>query len=293
METRLLRYFLAVAQEENITRAAQQLHITQPSLSRQLMLLEQELGKPLLVRGKRKVTLTEEGVLLRRRAEEILSLLEKTTQEIGSGSAALHGKITLGGRPVNSVVRTAAALRAQHPGVMFDFWIGDAIDIVEQLDHGSLDFAILLQPVDTLKYDFVPLPDTSHWGLLLNQDDPLTAAPAITPKVLRGLPLILHRRAGLQRDIARWAQTDPEQLNIAATYNVMTGSPIPLVQSGLGYFLTTRDHLAPDLGNQVCFRPLDPPLSIQYALVWKRHAVHSRPAQKFLDLLCQPTEAVI
>lgn len=293
METRLLRYFLAVAQEENITRAAQQLHITQPSLSRQLMLLEQELGTPLLVRGKRKVALTEEGVLLRRRAEEILSLLDKTAQEIGSGSAELRGSITLGGRPVDSVVRAAAALRAQHPGVMFDFVIADAIDVVERLDHGSLDFAILLQPVDALKYDFIPLPDVSQWGLLLNRDDPLTAVPAITPTVLRSLPLILHRRAGLQRDIARWAQTDPEQLNIAATYNVTISSPVTFVQSGLGYFLTTRDLLAPDLGSQVCFRPLDPPLCIRYALVWKRRAVHSRPAQKFLDLLCQKPDAVI
>lgn len=147
MDIRVLRYFLTVAREENITRAAESLHITQPSLSKQLMELEQELGKQLLVRGKRKLTLTDDGVLLRKRAEEIVALLEKTEQEL-SADTALGGKISIGGLPGKRVLQAAAELRAEHPDVSFDFYSGDACEIIERLDHGSLDFAVLLEPVD-------------------------------------------------------------------------------------------------------------------------------------------------
>lgn len=283
MDIRVLRYFLAVAREENITRAAEDLHIAQPTLSKQLMELEQELGKKLLVRGKRKVTLTEDGVLLRKRAEEIVSLLDKTKREISSDSEEIHGEIAIGGNPVATILQAAAALRSDYPNVRFHFFSGDAIAVTERLDHGSLDFAILIPPVDAQKYESILLHDVSQWGLLMERDSPLAQQPAITKEVLQTVPLILHQRTGLQQTVAAWAETDIEQLQIAATYNVVQRNSISFVKSGLGYFLAPRDLFEPELSSSYCFRPLDPPLQIEYALVWKKYSVFSKAARAFLE----------
>ena len=283
MDIRVLRYFLAVAREENITRAAEILHIAQPTLSKQLMELEQELGKKLLIRGKRKITLTEDGVLLRKRAEEIVALLEKTRNEIASDSKIISGEISIGGNPSTTVLKAASALRQVHKDITFHFFSGDATAITERLDHGSLDFAILLSPVDTTKYEYVLLPDISQWGLLMESDSPLAAMPVITKEVLCTVPLVLHQRTGLQQKIALWAETDLEQLDIAATYNVVHGNSISFAKSGLGYVLTPRDLFAPELDRSCCFRPLEPPLQLRYALVWKRYSVFSKAAEAFLE----------
>ena len=282
MDIRVLRYFLTVAREENITRAAESLHITQPSLSKQLMELEQELGKQLLVRGKRKLTLTDDGVLLRKRAEEIVALLEKTEQEL-SADTALGGKISIGGLPGKRVLQAAAELRAEHPDVSFDFYSGDACEIIERLDHGSLDFAVLLEPVDAVKYDYVSLGERARWGLIMPDNCELAMKPAIKREDLCSVPLILHKRVGLQRTIEHWAQTDLDHMNVAATYNVLNGDPAALVRSGLGYVLITDDHLPGQLGSGLCFRRLEPSLESSHALIRKRHAVLSKPAEAFLE----------
>ena len=282
MDIRILRYFLAVAREENITRAAESLHIAQPSLSKQLMELERELGRPLLVRGKRKITLTEDGALLRKRAEEIVALLDKTEMELTGGEETLRGEVALGGVPSGLILHTAAALRAKHPGVRFRFFNGDATEVTERLDHGSLDFAHLLQPVDTVKYDFLALPGTACWGLLLPAVHPLAQKKAVTRDDLRTVPLILHRREGLQREIAHWAGMEIENLNVAATYNIIYGQPADYVKSGLGAFLLVEDQCGPQ-DAAVCFRPLDPPLTVHHALVWKRQAMFSKAAKAFLE----------
>ena len=285
MELRVLRYFLAVAREENITRAAESLHIAQPSLSKQLIDLEQELGKPLLIRGKRKITLTEEGVLLRKRAEEILQLVSKTEQEITSDAQQLSGEISIGGGGHIRILQTAAELRKRHPDVRFNFYSSDATDVTERLDHGSLDFAVSLVPTDPVKYESFLLPERSFWGLLVRADSPLAENTCVHREELLTQPLILHRRAGLQRVIADWAQTEPERLNIAATYNVVHWTALPLARSGLGSLLITRDLLDTELDPSVRFLPLDPPLETQYALIWKRHAALSKAAKAFLALL--------
>ena len=289
MEIRLLRYFLAAAREENITRAAESLHISQPSLSKQLMELERELGKTLLIRGKRKVTLTEDGVLLRKRAEEIVALLEKTERELSADTAQLGGEINIGGNPATGLLNAAAAMRQSYPEVRFQFYSGDAIDVMERLDHGSLDFAVVLEPVDTMKYEYISLPDGSRWGLLMLDDSPLARKAAVQKADLSAVPLIFHRRAGLQRLISRWAETDPQELNIAATYNVINGSPARFVKSGLGDHLTTEDLLPVPLEQGVCFRPLDPPLETHYALIWKRYAALSKAAEVFLQNVKSPS----
>lgn len=281
MEIRELRYFLAVAREENITRAAQSLHIAQPSLSKQLMELEKKLGKQLLIRGKRKITLTEEGVLLRKRAEEIVELVEKTEHEISYDTEETIGDVYIGGSISESVLSVASGLRKKYPGIRFHFYSGDAIDVSERLDHGSLDFAVMLEPVDNIKYDFLSLPDSSEWGILMKSTDPLASKKYITQADIRSLPIIMHQRIGLQNKIAHWAERDLENLNIVATYNVVHGSPVPFVMHELGYFLTARDLLAPTLAPEVCFLPLKPQLPTQLALVWKKHAVFSNAARVF------------
>lgn len=285
MDIRILRYFLAVAREENITRAAESLHIAQPSLSKQLMDLEQELGKRLFIRGKRKITLTEDGVLLRKRADEIVDLLEKTEREICSDTADVNGEIFIGGTPIKTVLQTSATLRTEHPNIRFHFYSNDATEVTERLNHGNLDFAVLLQPIDTTKYEYISLPDTSQWGILMPSDCALAKKGVVSKEDFCQIPLVLYRRTGLQREIALWAQAELEHINIVATYNVVNGSPIPFVTSGLGYFLTVDNHLTAEFDKAVCFCPLEPPLELHYALVWKRYPVFSKAAEAFLNTI--------
>ena len=282
MEIRLLRYFLAVAREENITRAAESLHISQPSLSKQLMELKQEVGKQLLIRGKRKVALTEDGILLRKRADEIVALVEKAEWELTADTKQISGKVAIGGNPTASVLKAAAAVRRSHPEVRFQFYSSDATDVLERLDHGSLDFAVLLEPVDGTKYEYHSLGEGARWGLLLPENCPLAEEKKIRPEALCSVPLILHQRIGLQQKIAHWAQIDLERLNIVATYNIVNGDPSAFVQSGLGYLLVMENQLPAHLNPGLCFRPLSPTLELCRALVWKRYAVFSKAAEVFL-----------
>ena len=283
MEIRLLRYFLAVAREENITKASESLHISQPSLSKQLMELEQEVGKQLLVRGKRKTTLTEDGVLLKNRAIEIISLVEKTERELTNDSSQISGEVAIGGFPTAQVLNTAAQVRSNYPEIRFDFYINDATSVLERLEHGSLDFAVLLEPIDTTKYEYFSLDDSTNWGLLLPASCKLAKKDSVERKDLGNIPLIMHHRIGLQQEISHWAQTKIEELDVAATYNVLNGNPETFVQSGLGYLLTTDDHIPKQLSPELCFRPLFPTLEIRHAIVWKRYATFSKAAEAFLQ----------
>ena len=285
MELRTLQYFLAVTKEENITRAAESLHISQPYLSKQLMELENEFGKQLLIRGKRKITLTEDGIILRKRAEEILSLVEKTECDLNSNNPQISGEVTIGGNPTITVLNTASHLRSQYPDVHFQFYSSDAIDVSERLEHGSIDFAIFLEPIDISEYDYISLPESSRWGLLMPSDCILAKNDYIEKKDIGKIPLIFHRRAGLQQLIFHWADANIEDFNIAATYNVINGSPAKFIKSGLGFYLTTEDLLPAVLEQEICFRPLNPPLEIHYALVWKRTAFQSKAAEVFLQEL--------
>ena len=282
MELQTLQYFLAVTKEENITRAAESLHISQPYLSKQLKELEQELGKQLLIRGKRKITLTEDGIILRKRAEEILSLVKKTEYDLSSDTTQISGEITIGGNPTITILNAAARIRSQYPDVHFQFYSSDAIDVSERLEHGSIDFAIFLEPIDISEYNYISLPESSRWGVLMSSDCKLAENSYIGKDDLLKLPLILHRRTGLQQLISHWADTDIENFNIAATYNVVNGSPTKFIKSGLGFYLTTEDLLPAVLEKAVCFRPLNPPLEIHYALIWKRTAFQSKAAEMFL-----------
>lgn len=285
MDIRVLKYFVAVAKEGNISRAAESLHIAQPSLSKRLIELESELGKQLLVRGKRKVTLTDNGQLLLKRAEEIIALFDKTQQEVSCDEAAISGMLSIGGLPTQSVLAAAANLRKFHPLVTLDFYSSDAADVTQRLDHGSLDFAVLLEPVDTVKYEYHSLPERAYWGLLMPQTCALAQKEFVEKEDLLTVSLILHSRIGLQHAITHWAQTGIEQLQIAATYNILSGDPLAYVRSGLGCLLTSNNQMPANLGPDLCFKPLSPCLALQYALVWKRYAILSKSAQAFLAQL--------
>ncbi len=287
MELRVLRYFLAVAQEESISGAAEYLHLTQPTLSRQLMDLENELGKKLFIRGSRKVSLTEDGVLLRRRASEIVELVEKTESEFWGTEEAIAGDIYIGGGESDAmrlIARAARELQLACPSVRYHLFSGNAHDVCERLDRGCLDFGILLEPGDLKRYDYIQLPVTDVWGVLMRKDSPLAEKDALYPEDLRDKPLLLSRQS-LGRDrLSTWFGQEYTSLNVAATYNLIYNASL-MVEEGLGYALAL-DHLVNTAGDsRLCFRPLEPRLEVQLYVVWKKFQVFSKAAAKFLTLL--------
>lgn len=287
MDIRVLQYFLAVAREQTVSGAAQSLHMTQPSLSKQLKALEDELGKQLFIRGSRHITLTQEGLLLRKRAEEIISLVERTRAEIRAADEHIAGDIYIGSAETEGVRPLAQAVyqvQQQHPGIHFHFFSGDCYDVTEWLDRGLVDFGTLLEPVDVSKYDSLRLPRPDVWGLLMRKDNPLAAHAAIRPSDLKGVPLIPSRQLAGENGLSGWLGYDYEALNIVATGNLINNLVL-LAQEGVGCVFTL-DGLA-DLvcGKSLCFRPLEPRMESWMYIVWKKYPVFSRPAEFFLTQL--------
>lgn len=289
MEIRVLRYFLAVAREESISRAAEYLHITQPTLSRQLMDLEKELGARLLIRGKRnrRIMLTEEGMLLRRRAEEIVELADKTEAEFLAGDEMISGEIYIGGGETDAmhiIARTAKEIQETYPDIRYHLFSGNADDVTERLDKGLLDFGILIGTADVEKYDYIRLPFTDTWGVLMRRDSPLASHDSIRPEDLSDLPILGSRQAVMRNELSGWYGSDFERLNIVMTYNLIYNAAI-MVKEGLGYALCL-DRLINTTGDSdLCFRPLEPRLEAPLALVWKKYQIFSRASQKFFECL--------
>lgn len=281
MDIRVLRYLLAVEREGNITKAAESLNMAQPSLSKQLIDLEAEVGRTLLIRGKRRITLTDEGRFLCRRAKEIISLLERTEAELTSPDEILSGEIRIGGGPSDTVIRAAADFCSQHPAVRFHWVTGDAEEILERLDHGLLDIAILIDSGDSLRYENLVLPEVHQFGLIMRKDSPLAEKSAIRPEDVYSLPLIMPRRARLRQSLAAWCGMEEGELNIISTFNVVYSSPHLLVEHGLGYAFSLENQCVETL----CFCPLEPPIEISFTAVWRRHAPLSRAALRFISLL--------
>ena len=211
-----------------------------------------------------------------------MALLEKTEAELRSGTS-VQGEVSIGGMPTKQILSAAAEVRKAHPEVQFRFYTSDATDVTEKLDHGSLDFAVLLTPVDEVKYESVVLGEFYRWGVMLPAKHISAKKSAVTREDLRSMTLVMHHRVGLQHEIAVWAETEPESLNIAATYNVVNGDPSEFVRSGLGCLLTTENHITSLHDPDICFLSLDPPLLVNHALVWKRHSVMGKAAGVFLD----------
>ena len=285
MELRVLRYYLAVAREENITRAAEILHITQPTLSRQMSELEEELHTRLFERTNRKIILTESGLLLRRRAEELVALADKIEQDFLDNDDELTGLISIGAGVSAAVSETLPELLKEYsqnyPQVRFELHTGTAEEIKDKLDKGLLDVGILMEPVEVEKYEFVRLPQKEIWGILMPEDDPLAQKTEITPADLQALPLIVSWRID-EREAKAWFGGDTGRLNIFCTYDMVDNAAL-LVERRLGYAFVIQGALKPIPG--LVFRPLYPEVSNTSVMVWKKYQPSSPAVQKFLELV--------
>ena len=285
MEIRELRYFLAIAREQSISKAAEALYMTQPSLSRQMQNLEKELGKQLFARGSKKIELTEAGFLLQKRAEEMLALYEKTQAELAAPEECA-GEIRIGGGEsfcVSFVARLATKMQRENPRVVFHFFSGDTQDVTEKLEKGLIDFGILVEPAEISRYEFLRLPQKDTWGVLMRKDSPLAQKERITPQDLSGKPLIRSLHAVKNRELSAWFSGEEPQ-NIRATYSLLYNASL-LVREGMGYAVGLDRIINTTGESELCFRPLDPPLESTLAVAWKKNQIFSRPAQKFLQML--------
>lgn len=288
MELRVLQYFLAVTREQSISGAAEFLHLSQPTLSRQLKDMENELGKQLLIRGNRKITLTEEGMILRKRAEEIMELVQKTEKEISLSDEFIAGDIYIGAGETDAIrliARAAKQVQMQYPDIHFHIVSGDLSDLIEKLDKGLLDFSILFSKVDTSKYDSIEIPIKDVWGVLMRRDSPLAEKEAITPEDLWDQPLILSRQVS-EKDsaVARWLNKDLAKLNVVATYNLIFNASL-MADEGLGYVLGLDKLINVSGDSNLCFKPLFPNLEASIMMVWKKYQVFTKAAEKFLETL--------
>lgn len=289
MELRVLRYFLAVAREQSITAAAETLHITQPTLSKQLRELEEELGKKLFTRGNRKITLTEEGMFLRKRAQEIVELADKTEADFAAGVGSVSGDIFIGSGETGAVRylgRTLYKMRSRYPGIRFHLFSGNGEDVSDRLDKGLIDFALFVGMTDLKKYDYLKLPYHHRWGLILRRDDPLAAHEAVTPEMLMNVPILCSRQALIQNELSGWLGRPFEELNPAGTYNLIYNAAI-MVEEGLGCAVCIDKLLDTSGESAVCFRPFEPAIDAELFIAWKKYQFFSAAAGKFLEMLQQ------
>lgn len=291
MEIRVLRYFLAIAREGSITNAANFLHVTQPTLSRQIRDLEEELGQKLFIRGSHSMTLTPEGMILRKRAEEIISMVDKTEAEFNSMENMVSGDIYIGSGEtdvIKLVAKIAYELRVSYPGIHYHLYSGNSEDVTERLDKGLLDFGILIQPADISKYDYINLPARDTWGVIMRRDSPLAEKEVIRKEDLLGVPLICSRQAisGERRgnEFAEWFGEDFDRLDIVTTFNLIYNAAI-MVEAGIGYALTIDRIVNTAESSNLCFRPLEPRLDSGLNVIWKKYQVFSSAAELFLNKL--------
>ena len=294
MDIRVLQYFLAVAREESITKAAERLNMTQPPLSRQLKDLEDELGKQLLIRGSKKVTLTEDGMLLKKRAEELVDLMEKTKAELTSSNENINGDVYIGcgeTEGISILAQAAWNLQQQHPLIHYHIYSGDAERVMERLDKGLIDFGLLVGPVDVNKYDYMRLPFKDTWGVLMRKDSPLADKEMIIAEDLWDKPLIISHQTSINSEMFSWLKTDLSRLNIVATYDLIYNASW-FVRKGIGYVIAL-DKIINTAGNSsLCFRPLFPALEAGLCIVWKKYQVFSRASNAFLNKLRKELECL-
>lgn len=292
MDLRVLQYFLAVAREQSISGAAQSLNLSQPTLSTQLKNLEKELGKQLLIRGSkgsRKVTLTEEGMLLRKRAAEILNLVEKTETDIRNSGEQIAGEVSIGSIETEAfqlIAKAMDSLRADYPKVSFSLYSANTVSVMERLEKGLIDFGMVFEPGDPEKYESLRVPMTDRWGLLLKKDDTCIQTDYVRPEDLQDLPLIIPSRASARRYLENWMLCSFDELNVIATYNLIFNASI-MVDEGVGTVLTTDTLLDTERNNTLVFKPLFPPLESQSYVLWKKYQVLTKASLEFLDRLDQ------
>lgn len=291
MEIRVLKYFLAIANQGSITAAANSLHLTQPTLSRQIQDLEKELKQKLLIRGKYKVTLTPEGLMLKKRAEEIIEMVEKTKAEFNSINDIISGDIYIGCGETDSmkyIAEIMKELRDEYPNIKFHIHSGNAEDVTEKLDKGLLDFGLLIQPIDLSKYDYITMPQKDIWGVIMPKNSPLAKKNVIKIDDLIDVPIIASRQMSkkysAESGFLDWFGEKFDYLNIAATYNLVYNAAI-MVDNGIGYAITLDKLVNITNNTNVCFRPLSPKLESGLDIVWKKNQVFSPAAKLFLQKL--------
>ena len=285
MEFKTLQYFLAVVREENISRAAEALHMTQPALSRYMLQLEEELGTQLFIRG-RHLTLTDAGVMLRQRAEEVVSLMDKIEGEFEEQSE-IGGIISIGTGGLNASRMLPPAIenfRQKYPNVQFHIYTNSAEYVKERLAQGFLDFGLLMEPIDVSKYDYIRMREKEKWGLLMRRDSPLAEKSCITKEDLYGIPLMTTDRVSVQKEFENWFGDEIGKLNVFLTFNIITNAII-FVSSGLVYALTIEGAVRSLDQEQLVFRPLYPELSASSVLAWKKFHPSFGAAGKFLEAL--------
>ena len=285
MEIRVLKYFLTVVHEESITKAAEILHITQPTLSRQLMDLEEELGAKLFTRGKSRITLTEEGRLLRRRAEEIVDLASKTEREFGEQNNLIGGEISIGAGE-SYVMHVLADLMKKfskdYPLVKYNLYSGNADDIKERIDKGLIDIGLLMEPVNIDKYDFVRLTQKETWGVIMRKDSLLSDKEYITTEDLSQKPILLTKRSIVQEEFKNWFGAGYDKLKVIATFNLIYNAAI-MVTECLGYAVTLENLVNTYDETDICFKPFYPKMETGSVIAWKKHQVFSVTVTKFIE----------
>ncbi|MCM3675243.1 LysR family transcriptional regulator [Peribacillus simplex] len=291
MEFRVLRYFLTVAREGSITGAANFLHVTQPTLSRQLKDLEQELGKKLFIRSSHSIILTDEGMLLRKRAEEIVDMVDKLGVEFSSMEETISGDVYIGGGETDAmrqIARVVKNLQLRYPNIRYHLYSGNSDDVNERLDKGLLDFGILIQPADLSKYNYLDIPTKDVWGVVMRKDSPLAFKDIIQAVDLLNVPLICSRQAMKQtlskNEFADWFGGNFDKLNVVTSYNLAYNAAT-MVEEGIGYAITLDKIVNTSSDSNLCFRPLEPRLESGLNIVWKKHQVFSAAADMFLKEL--------
>lgn len=287
IETRLLQYFLAIAEEQSITRAAEYLHVTQPTLSKQMMDLEASLGKQLLIRGKKKVTLTEDGAYLRSRAQEIISLLEKTESAFRESENVITGDVFIGcgeHRTSFAIMQMIKTIQEEYPEIHFHLFSGNADAITERLDKGLLDIGLLLEPEINPKYDYHMLPFRETWGILARKDSPLAARDAVTFEELSDLPLIMPSQTSNSNQIKSFFADTLISPNTVATYNLIYNAGL-MVEAGMGYALCIDDLINTEGNHPLTFIPIKPKFESNVYLFTKKYQVFSKATKLFLNRL--------
>ncbi len=285
MELRVLQYFLAVTREQSISGAAEALHLSQPTLSRQLKDLEDELGKQLFIRGNRKIILTEEGMILRKRAEEVLDLIQKTEKEIAVTDHIIEGDVYIGAGETDAVrflAQTARLMQDAYPDVRYHISSGDTTDILESLDKGLIDFGLIFSTVDTSKYEYIKFPVMDNYGILMRTDSPLAGKDTICPEDLWDKPLIFNRNTSDGGILTSWLKKNLSELHTISTYNLLYNASL-MVEEGLGYAFALDKIINVNGNPNLCFKPLEPSLSVGMSLIWKKYQYFSKAAQKFLE----------
>lgn len=284
MELRTINYFIAVANEGNISRAAKVLHISQPALSKQMSELESELNIQLFIRTNRKIQLTDEGEYFLKHSQEIVSLVDKTINNINR-TEDIQGDVYIGSgetQAFNMIAKTMQNILKKHPKVKFHLFSGNADDIYSKMSNGLLDFSILIEPFETKDYDYLKLPFIDQWGVLMNRDSPLANRKFVTPKDLVDKPLMMSNQTSVKNIFNTWFGQPVDNLNIISTYNLIT-NPSKMVAQGLGYAFTFENLITPSEENNLEFVPLKPDLLVNLDLVWNKNPHFSKAADTFLN----------